>query len=135
ETLAAVVPILRDGAAAYKKYGTEKSPGTKLFSVSGDVQKRGNYELPLGFPLIKLIDEVCGGLKPGRTLKAVIPGGSSSPVLTRSEAEVATMDYECLAGMGSMLGSGSVVVIDDSQCMVDLLQVITHFYHHESCGQ
>jgi NADH-quinone oxidoreductase subunit F len=135
ETLAAVVPIVRDGAAAYKKFGTEKSPGTKLFSVSGDVQKPGNYELPLGFPLKKLIDEVCGGLKPGRTLKAVIPGGTSAPVLTRAEAEAATMDYECLAGMGSMLGSGSIIVIDDSQCMVDLLNVITHFYHHESCGQ
>ena len=74
-------------------------------------------------------------MKPGRKLKAVIPGGSSAPVITAAEAEKATMDYECLAGMGTMLGSGAVIVIDDSQCMVDMLGVLTHFYHHESCGQ
>jgi len=135
ETLAAVVPILRDGAAAYRKQGTEKSAGTKLFSVSGNVVKPGTYEVPLGYPLKDLIQVECGGLKPGRKLKAVIPGGSSAPVLTAEEAERATMDYECLAQMGSMLGSGAVIVIDDSNCMVDLLGVIMHFYHHESCGQ
>jgi NADH-quinone oxidoreductase subunit F len=78
---------------------------------------------------------LCGGLKPGRKLKAVIPGGSSAPVLTADEAMRATMDYECLAQMGSMLGSGAIIVIDDSNCMVDLMKVILHFYHHESCGQ
>jgi NADH-quinone oxidoreductase subunit F len=135
ETLAAVKYIIRDGAAAYKKYGTEKSPGTKLFSVSGNVVKPGNYEVALGMPLKDLIFDLCGGLKPGRTLKAVIPGGSSAPVLTADESMRATMDYECLAQMGSMLGSGAIVVIDDSNSMVDLLQVIMHFYHHESCGQ
>ncbi len=135
ETLAAVTTIMRDGAAAYRKYGTEKSPGTKLFSVSGNVMRPGNYEVPLGFPLKDLIFNVCGGLKPGRSLKAVIPGGSSSPVLTADEAMRANLDYESLSSLGSMLGSGAVIVIDDSNCMVDLLDVIMHFYHHESCGQ
>ncbi|MCB0365094.1 MAG: NADH-quinone oxidoreductase subunit NuoF [Bdellovibrionales bacterium] len=135
ETLAAVGPIIRDGAAAYRKHGTEKSAGTKLFSVSGNVKKPGVYEVPLGYPLIDLINVECGGLEPGRKLKAVIPGGSSAPVLTAEEAMKATMDYECLQGMGSMLGSGAVIVIDDTNCMVDMLKVIMHFYHHESCGQ
>ncbi|PIU00003.1 MAG: NADH-quinone oxidoreductase subunit F [Bdellovibrionales bacterium CG10_big_fil_rev_8_21_14_0_10_45_34] len=135
ETLAAVIPILRDGAAGYRKYGTEKSAGTKLFSVSGDVVKPGTYEVPLGYPLMDLINKECGGLRPGRRLKAVIPGGSSAPVLTAAECERATMDYENLAELKSMLGSGAVIVIDDSKCMVDLLHVILHFYHHESCGQ
>jgi NADH-quinone oxidoreductase subunit F len=135
ETLAAVKYIIRDGAQAYRKYGTEKSAGTKLFSVSGNVLKPGNYEVPLGYPLKDLIFNLCGGLKPGRKLKAVIPGGSSAPVLNAEESMKATMDYECLAQMGSMLGSGAVIVIDDSICMVDLMKVILHFYHHESCGQ
>jgi len=135
ETLAAVKYILRDGAQAYRKYGTEKSPGTKLFSLSGNVMKPGNYEVPLGYPLIDLINKEGGGMRPGRKLKAVIPGGSSAPIITAAEAEKATLDYECLAGMGTMLGSGAVIVLDDSQCMVDMLGVLTHFYHHESCGQ
>jgi NADH-quinone oxidoreductase subunit F len=135
ETLAAVKYIIRDGAQAYRKHGTEKSPGTKLFSLSGNVMKPGNYEVPLAYPLIDLINKEGGGMKPGRKLKAVIPGGSSAPVMTAAEVEKATLDYECLAGMGTMLGSGAVIVIDDSQCMVDMLGVLTHFYHHESCGQ
>ncbi len=135
ETLAAVKYIIRDGAAAYRKNGTEKSAGTKLFSVSGNVVKPGTYEVALGLPLRDLIDKVCGGLKPGRKLKAVIPGGSSAPILTADEAMKATMDYENLAQMGSMLGSGAVIVIDDSNSMVDLLDTIMHFYKHESCGQ
>ncbi|MBX2987431.1 MAG: NADH-quinone oxidoreductase subunit NuoF [Bdellovibrionaceae bacterium] len=135
ETLAAVKYIIRDGAQGYRKFGTEKSAGTKLFSLSGNVVKPGNFEVPLGFPLKDLIEGLGGGMKPGRRLKAVIPGGSSAPVLTADEANKATLDYECLSGMGSMLGSGAVIVIDDSQCMVDLLGVLMHFYHHESCGQ
>ncbi|CAN5447810.1 NADH-quinone oxidoreductase subunit NuoF [soil metagenome] len=135
ETLAAVVPIIRDGAAAYRKYGTEKSAGTKLFSISGNVNKPGTYEVPLGYPLMDLINIECGGLKPGRTLKAVVPGGSSAPVLTAAECMKATLDYENLAALGSMLGSGAIIVIDDSNCMVDVLSTISHFYHHESCGQ
>lgn len=135
ETLASVIYILRDGVEAYRKNGTQKSPGTKLFSVSGDVMKPGNYEVPLGYKMKDLIEKECGGLKPGRKLKAVIPGGTSAPVLTAEEAERATLDYECLADMKSMLGSGSIVVMDDTRCMVDMMGVITHFYHHESCGQ
>jgi NADH-quinone oxidoreductase subunit F len=135
ETLAAVKYIVRDGAAAYRKHGTEKSPGTKLFSVSGNVVKPGTYEVPLAMPLRTLINDVCGGLKPGRKLKAVIPGGSSAPVLTAEEANKVNMDYESLAQAGSMLGSGAVIVMDDSNSMVDMLGVIMHFYHHESCGQ
>ncbi len=135
ETLAAVVPIIKDGAAAYKKFGTEKSAGTKLFSLSGNVVRPGNYEVPLGYPLKDLIFKLGGGLKPGRKLKAVIPGGSSAPVLTAEEVDKANLDYESIAALGSMLGSGAVIVIDDSQCMVDMLGVLTHFYHHESCGQ
>lgn len=135
ETLAAVKYIIRDGAAAYKKFGTEKSSGTKLFSLSGNVRKPGNYEVNLGYSLNDLINNEGGGMKPGRKLKAVIPGGSSAPVLTAEEAMKATLDYECLAQMGTMLGSGAVIVIDDSQCMVDMLGVLMHFYHHESCGQ
>jgi NADH-quinone oxidoreductase subunit F len=135
ETLAAVKYIIRDGAAAYRKYGTEKSAGTKLFSVSGNVVKPGTYEVPLALPLKDLIFEVCGGLKAGRKLKAVIPGGSSAPILTAEESMSVNMDYESLAQKGSMLGSGAVIVIDDSNCMVDMLNVIMHFYAHESCGQ
>ena len=135
ETLAAVKYILRDGAKAYRQYGTEKSPGTKLFSVSGDVNRPGNYEVPMGYKLIDLIKEECGGIKGGGKLKAVIPGGTSAPVINAEEAEKATLDYECLMEMGTMLGSGSIVVMDETRCMVDLLKVISHFYHHESCGQ
>jgi NADH-quinone oxidoreductase subunit F len=135
ETLAAVIPIIRDGASAYRKFGTEKSSGTKLFSLSGNVMRPGNYEVPLGYPLMDLIMNEGGGMKPGRKLKAVIPGGSSAPVLNAEESSRATLDYECLSVMGTMLGSGAVIVIDDSQCMVDMLGVLTHFYHHESCGQ
>lgn len=135
ETLASVIYILRDGVDGYRKFGTERSAGTKIFSVSGDVQKPGNYEVPLGYSLKQLIEEECGGLKPGRKLKAVIPGGSSAPVLTADEAYSVGMDYESLQSVGSMLGSGAVIIMDDTRCMVDLLDVILHFYHHESCGQ
>ncbi|MFK8138045.1 MAG: NADH-quinone oxidoreductase subunit NuoF [Bdellovibrionales bacterium] len=135
ETLAAVKYIIRDGVEEFRKYGTEKSAGTKLFSISGDVQKPGTYEVPLGYSLKELIEVECGGLKPGRKLKAVIPGGSSAPVLTAEEAYNVTMDYEALQEMGSMLGSGAIIIIDDTRCMVDLLGVTLHFYHHESCGQ
>lgn len=135
ETLAAVPYIINQGADAYRKYGTEKSPGTKLFSVSGHVKKPGNYEVPLGYPLKKLIYEDCGGMRNGKALKAVIPGGSSVPVLTAKEAEEVNLDYESLAAKGSMLGSGGVIVMDESVCMVKSLLNLAHFYAHESCGQ
>ena len=134
ETLVAVIPIVKDGAKKFRSIGTEKSPGTKFFSVSGCVKKPGNYEVPLGYPLMDLI-KLAGGLREGRQLKAVIPGGSSAPVLTAQECQSAKMDFESLDALGSMLGSGSVIIIDDSCSMVDLLAVTEHFYHHESCGQ
>jgi NADH-quinone oxidoreductase subunit F len=135
ETLAVVKYVIRDGAAHYRKFGTEKSAGTKLFSLSGNVVKPGNYEVPLAYPMKDMIYGLGGGFKSGRKLKAVIPGGSSAPVLTAEEAERATLDYENLAQMGTMLGSGAIIVIDDSNCMVQCLANLTHFYHHESCGQ
>lgn len=135
ETLAAVVPIIRDGAEGYLKFGTRKSPGTKIFSLSGDVLQPGNYEVALGYPLKDLIHKLGKGLRPGRQLKAVIPGGSSVPVLTAEECEEAKMDYESLNELGTFLGSGAVIVMDDTRSMVDVLSVILDFYHHESCGQ
>lgn len=135
ETLAAVVPIIRDGAKAYRAIGTEKSSGTKIFSLSGDILKPGNYELPLGYSLMDLIYNLGGGFRPGRSLKAVIPGGSSVPVLTADEVKKAKLDYESLNDLGTFLGSGGVIVIDDSRNMMDILSIILDFYHHESCGQ
>ncbi|HAT72807.1 MAG TPA: NADH-quinone oxidoreductase subunit F [Elusimicrobia bacterium] len=135
ETLAAVPYIIEHGGDKYAAIGPARSSGTKLFCVSGAVNKPGVYELPLGTPLRDLIENNCGGMKAGKKLKAVIPGGSSTPVLTAAEALGVNLDYESLAAAGSMLGSGAVIVIDDGQCMVKLLQVLARFYHHESCGQ
>lgn len=135
ETLAAVPWIIRNGAAAYKALGTEKSPGTKLFSVSGRVKRPGNYEIPLGYPLRKLLMEDCGGMQDGFELKAVIPGGSSTPILKAEEALALNLDYEALQAAGSMLGSGGIIVVDHTQKMPELLEVLAHFYSHESCGQ
>ncbi len=135
ETLAAVPFILEKGAQAYKAVGTEKSPGTKLFSVCGPVKKPGVYEMPLGTPLRLLIREYCGGMQEGKVLKAVVPGGSSVPVLTAQEVEEVNLDYESLQAKGSMLGSGGVIVIDESYCMVRALLNLARFYSHESCGQ
>jgi NADH-quinone oxidoreductase subunit F len=135
ETLAAVPAIIEKGSAWYAAIGTGKSAGTKLFCVSGPVNRPGVYELPLGVMFRDLLEGSCGGLKEGKKLKAVIPGGSSVPVLTAEEAWGVKLDYESLALAGTMLGSGGVIVIDESQCMVKLLQVLARFYHHESCGQ
>jgi len=135
ETLAAVPAILEKGGDWYAAIGVPKSAGTKLFCVSGPVNKPGVYELPLGVTFRDLLEKSCGGMKEGKKLKAVIPGGSSTPVLTAEEAWGVKLDYEALAMAGSMLGSGGVIVIDESQCMVKLLQVLARFYHHESCGQ
>jgi NADH-quinone oxidoreductase subunit F len=134
ETLCAVPHIISRGADWYKSIGTEKSPGTKLFNVSGHVVRRGNYELPLGFPLQDLIYDVCGGIRDGRSLKAVIPGGSSVPILSAQECDIA-LDYESVAKAGSMLGTASVMVMDDRTDMVKQVRRIVEFYAHESCGQ
>ena len=136
ETLAAVPWIIEHGAAAYKAIGTEKSPGTKLFSCSGHIRRPGVYEVPLGYPMRDLLEKECGGLLPGRTLKAVIPGGSSVPVMTADEVYKCTMDYESINTVaGSYLGSGGFIVMDDTTDMVEALTNLLRFYAHESCGQ
>ena len=135
ETISAVPYILNKGAEAYKKMGTEKSSGTKLFSVCGPVMKPGVYEVEMGTPMKKFLIEEVGGMKPGKTLKAVVPGGSSMPVLTAKEVEDVNLDYESIASKGSLLGSGGMIVIDEATCMVKALENLAHFYAHESCGQ
>jgi len=135
ETICSVPLILEHGVAEYRKHGTEKSPGTKLFSVSGNVERPGVYEIPLGYPLKDLVYGLCGGIPGGRKMKANIPGGSSVPVLTGQEAEGVNLDYESLAAAGTMLGSGGMIVLDEDTCMVWALAVLEKFYSHESCGQ
>ena len=134
ETFAAVPWIIRNGGLAYLECGKPNNGGTKIYSVSGDVEKPGNYEVPMGTPFSKLL-EIAGGVRSGRQLKAVIPGGSSSPVLPASIMMDCTMDYDSISKAGSMLGSGAVIVLDDSRCMVKSLQRLSYFYMHESCGQ
>ena len=137
ETLAAVPLILKNGAAWYKAMtlSNPKSTGTKLFSVCGNIQKPGNYELTMGFPLKNLIYDMCGGVPNGRTLKACIPGGSSVPILNREETESCLLDYEGAVEKGTMLGSGGVIVFDDSADMVYQIMRLARFYAHESCAQ
>jgi NADH-quinone oxidoreductase subunit F len=137
ETLAAVPLILKKGAAWYKglSLASPKSTGTKLFSVCGHVQKPGNYEVTMGFPLKDLLYDLCGGIPPGRALKACIPGGSSVPILNREETESCLLDYEGVVEKGSMLGSGGVIVFDDSTDMVYQIMRLARFYAHESCAQ
>jgi NADH-quinone oxidoreductase subunit F len=134
ETLASVPDIIRQGAQWFHDIGTEKSGGSKLFSISGNVAKPGVYEIPMGTPFAELL-EMAGGMRNGRKLKAVIPGGSSAPVLPGDVMMDLNMDYESIAGAGSMLGSGAVIVMDDSNCMVKVLDRISYFYYEESCGQ
>ena len=137
ETFAAVPWIIRNGGQAYLECGKPNNGGTKIYSVSGDVELPGNYEVPMGTSFAKLL-ELAGGIRgadQGRTLKAVIPGGSSSPVLPASVMMDCTMDYDSIAKAGSMLGSGAVIVMDDTRCMVESLKRLSYFYMHESCGQ
>ncbi len=137
ETLASVPHIVNNGGQWYKDLclANPKSVGTKLFSVCGNVQKPGNYEVTMGFPLGELINDLCGGMRPGRTLKACIPGGSSVPILNREETESCTLDYEGCVEKGTMLGSGGVIVFDDSADMVYQIMRLAKFYAHESCAQ
>ena len=137
ETLAAVPHIIKRGSAWYKGLclSSPKSTGTKLFSVCGHIQKPGNVEVTMGFPLKDVIYEMCGGMRPGRTLKACIPGGSSVPILTKDETEKCLLDYEGVAEAGSLLGSGGVIVFDDSADMVYQIMRLARFYAHESCAQ
>lgn len=135
ETLAVVPWVMNNGGEAYANLGTEKSNGTKLISVSGRVKRPGNYEVELGYPLRKLLMEDCGGMQDGYELKAVIPGGSSVPVIPGATALEMNLDYESCQESGTLLGSGGLIVVDHTQSMPDLLEVLAAFYHHESCGQ
>jgi NADH-quinone oxidoreductase subunit F len=138
ETLAAVPHILNNGADWYKKMArpdNPKSTGTKLWSVCGNVVRPGNYEVVMGFPFKDFLYDLCGGPPPGRKFKAVIPGGSSVPIMNMEEAEAAAMDYEGMVAKGSMLGSAGCIVIDDAQCMVKQIARLARFYAHESCAQ
>ncbi len=134
ETLASVPAIIRNGAEWFKALGTENAGGTKIFSVSGHVEQPGNYEVGLGLPFRELL-ELAGGIWKGRKLKAVIPGGSSVPVVPGEIMLKTNMDYDSIQKTGSMLGSGAVVVMDETTDMVRMLQRISQFYYSESCGQ
>lgn len=134
ETFAAVPFILQMGGESFLNLGKPNNGGTKLFSVSGHVNKPGNYEIPLGTPFSTLL-EMCGGMRGGRKLKAVIPGGSSSPVVPADIMMDSTMDYDSISKAGSMLGSGAVIVMDETTCMVKALDRLSFFYYEESCGQ
>ena len=134
ETFAAVPWIIRNGGQAYLECGKPNNGGTKIFTISGDVERPGNYEIPMGTPFATLL-ELAGGMRGGRKLKAVIPGGSSMPVLPADIMMATNMDYDSIAKAGSMLGSGAVIVMDETRCMVKCLLRLSYFYMHESCGQ
>jgi NADH-quinone oxidoreductase subunit F len=133
ETLSTIPAVLRMGGAAYAALGTPRNGGTRLMCVSGHVNKPGVYELALGFPLMRLIDEVCGGMRNGKKLKAVIPGGSSSPVLKAEECDIA-LDFDSIAKAKSMAGSGGILVLDEDTDIVAVALRTIKFYAHESCG-
>jgi NADH-quinone oxidoreductase subunit F len=135
ETFSAVPHIINQGANWYNKIGTPKSTGTRLFSVSGPVKRPGVYEIELGTPLLYLINELCGGMQDGKELKAIIPGGSSVPILTADECKTANMDFESMAEHKTMLGSGAVIVLAHDTDIVESTFRLAEFYAHESCGQ
>jgi NADH-quinone oxidoreductase subunit F len=134
ETIANIPHIIENGAEWYASIGTERNTGTRLFGVSGHVKKRGVYEFPMGITLKELIYDHCGGIRDGRELKAIVPGGSSVPVMTPDQIDV-PLDFDSIAKAGSMLGSAGVIVMDDSTCMVKAARVLAKFYAEESCGQ
>ena len=134
ETLSSVPVILKNGGKWFLELGKPNNGGNKLFCVSGHVNKPGNFEIPMGTPFAELL-EMAGGVRDGHRLKAVIPGGSSTPVLTADVAMDVTMDYDSIAKAGSMLGAGSVIVMDETTCMVKVLARVSYFYYEESCGQ
>ncbi|ODT36675.1 MAG: NADH oxidoreductase (quinone) subunit F [Lautropia sp. SCN 70-15] len=134
ETFAAVPWIIRNGGQPYLEVGKPNNGGTKIFSISGDVERPGNYEIPLGTPFARLL-ELAGGIRHGRKLKMVIPGGSSAPVIPGEIMMATDMDYDSIAKAGSMLGSGAVIVMDETRCAVKSLLRLSYFYFEESCGQ
>ena len=133
ETLTNVPSIVTNGSAWFAAIGTEKSPGTKIFSVSGKVERPGNYELPMGSPL-RTVLEAAGGVSGGAALKAWTPGGSSTPMLTAEHVDVG-LDFESVAAAGSLLGTGAIIVMDESDCIVEAARRLVQFYAHESCGK
>ena len=135
QSYASVPTILRKGPKWFADLGVPNSGGTVVFSVSGHVNRPGNYELPLGIPFKELLEDVCGGMRGGKALKAVIPGGSSVPVVPAAAMLGANMDYDSLRKIGSALGSAAIIVMDETTCMVRVLERITRFYKAESCGQ
>jgi NADH-quinone oxidoreductase subunit F len=134
ETLMNVPDILERGADWFRELGTEKSPGTKMVTISGKVERPGNYEIPLGTPFRVVLEELAGGMLGGGTLKAWTPGGSSTPLLTADHFDVG-LDYESLAAAGSLLGTAAIMVMDDTDCVVDCAWRMVEFYAHESCGK
>ena len=135
ETIASVPNIVENGAEGYTKYGTASSPGTMLFAISGPVKTPGVYEMAYGNKMIDFLNILGGGMIEGKKLKAIIPGGSSCPILTAKEVENAVLDYESMWDVGSTLGTGGMIVIDEDTSMVDVAKNLIEFYHHESCGQ
>ncbi len=135
ETIASVPNIVENGSEGYTKYGTEKSPGTMLFAISGPVKNPGVYEMEYGNKMIDFLNILGGGMIEGKKLKAIIPGGSSCPVLTAIEVEKAVLDHSSMSDIGSTLGTGGMIVIDEDTSMVDVAKNLIEFYHHESCGQ
>ncbi|QOY54339.1 NADH-quinone oxidoreductase subunit NuoF [Candidatus Sulfurimonas marisnigri] len=135
ETIASVPFIIKNGADAYRAYGTEQSPGTLLFAISGNVNTPGVYEAEFGVSMMEYINKLGGGVKNGKKLKAVIPGGASTPIIPADMVESARLDYESLRGLGSSLGTGGMIVLDEDASMVKALKNLLRFYHHESCGQ
>ena len=135
ETIATIPFIINEGAQAYKAFGTPKSPGTLLFGMSGHINKPGIYEMAFGESMQDFIDKIGGGIKNGKKLKAVIPGGASTPILNAEEVKIAKLDYESMKEIGSALGTGGMIIMDEDTCMVGALKNLLSFYHHESCGQ
>ncbi len=135
ETIASVPYILQNGSDAYRQYGTPQSPGTLLFALSGHVNRRGVYEAQFGIKMIDYINHYGGGIRGGKKLKAVIPGGASTTILTANEVMEARLDYESMRAMGSSLGTGGMIVMDEDTNMVEALKNLLEFYRHESCGQ
>jgi len=135
ETIASVPYIISHGAAGYREFGTPKSPGTLLFAMSGHINTPGVYEAEFGTPMMEYIEQYGGGVRGGKKLKAVIPGGASTAILTADEVKSVTLDYEYLRSIGSALGTGGMIVMDEDTDMVEALKNLLEFYHHESCGQ
>jgi NADH-quinone oxidoreductase subunit F len=134
ETLMNVPHIVNNGADWFKEVGTEKAPGTKMFTISGKVERPGNYELPMGTPMRTLLEEHAGGVLGAKALKAWTPGGSSTPFLTADHLDVG-LDFESVMAAGSLLGTGAIMVLDESDCMVEAARRLVEFYAHESCGK